>query len=158
VSLTLKNKACQEQSVFLGTKYAIDAMKSRGGGSIINVASVAGIRAHPNTGAYAASKAGVRLFSKVAAIECANAESGIRVNVVAPGGVKTPIWESTEFFRNLVAKHGGTNEAFAALEGTRASERFSTPGEIARTILFLASDDSAHLTGTEFVISQGHVG
>jgi 3(or 17)beta-hydroxysteroid dehydrogenase len=144
--------------VFLGTKHAIIAMRSRGGGSIINVASVVGINAFPEASAQGASKAAVRLFSKVAAIECADARTGIRVNVVSPGGVKTPIWESMEFFRELVAKHGGTEQAYAALAGTSASNQFSSPEDIARTILYLASDESAQPNGVEFVIAQGHVG
>src|SRR5262249_47424024 len=120
--------------VFCGTKYAILTMKSRGGGSIINVASVSGIMPYPEASAYGASKAAVRHFSKVAAIECADAETGIRVNVVTPGGVRTPIWESMDFFRDLVAKHGGTEQAYAALAGTSASNQFSSPEDIARTI------------------------
>ena len=144
--------------VFFGTKYAILTMKSRGGGSIINVASVSGIMPYPEASAYGASKAAVRHFSKVAAIECADAETGIRVNVVTPGGVTTPMWESMDFFRELVAKHGGAEQAFAAMAGTSASHQFSSPEEIARTILYLASDESAHLTGVELVIAQGHVG
>jgi 3(or 17)beta-hydroxysteroid dehydrogenase len=144
--------------VFLGTKHAIDAMSPRGGGSIINIASVAGINAYSGTGAYGASKAAVRHFSKIAAIECADAQNGIRVNVVAPGGVKTPLWESVALFRELVAKHGGTEEAFAVLGGNKPSEQFATPEEIAETIVFLASDESSHLTGVELVIARGHVG
>jgi NAD(P)-dependent dehydrogenase (short-subunit alcohol dehydrogenase family) len=144
--------------VFLGTKPAILAMRSAGGRSIINVASASGINAYPEASAYGASKAAVRLFSKVAAIECADAGTGIRVNVVSPGGVKTPIWESMDFFRELVAKHGGTEQAFAAMAGTSASSQFSSPEDIARTILYLASDESAHLNGVELVIAQGHVG
>ncbi len=146
------------EGVFLGTKYAIDAMSSSGGGSIINIASVAGISAHPGSSAYGASKAAVRHFSRIAAIECANAQNGIRVNVVAPGGVKTPLWDSVELFRNLVAKYGGTEEAFAAMGGHTPSEQFFTAEEIARTILFLASDESSQLTGVELVIARGHVG
>jgi NAD(P)-dependent dehydrogenase (short-subunit alcohol dehydrogenase family) len=144
--------------VFLGTKHAIRAMRSRGGGSIINVASVSGITPFAEASAYGASKAAVRHFSKVAAIECADAGTGIRVNVVTPGGVKTPMWESMGFFQTLVAEQGGTDQAFAAMAGTAASDRFSSPEEIARTILYLASDESAHLTGVELVIAQGHVG
>jgi NAD(P)-dependent dehydrogenase (short-subunit alcohol dehydrogenase family) len=144
--------------VFLGTKHAIGVMRSRGGGSIINVASVVGINAFSEASADCASKAAVRLFSKVAAIECADARTGIRVNVVSPGGVKTPIWESLDFFRDLVAKHGGTEQAYAALAGTSPSHQFFSPGDIARTILYLASDESAHLNGVELVIAQGHIG
>jgi NAD(P)-dependent dehydrogenase (short-subunit alcohol dehydrogenase family) len=144
--------------VFLGTKHAIILMRSTGGGSIINVASVSGITPYPEASAYGGSKAAVRLFSKVAAIECADAENGIRVNVVTPGGVKTPMWESMSFFQKLVARHGGNEQAFAAMAGGSVSNRFSSPEDIARTIVFLASDESAHLTGVEFVIAQGHVG
>jgi NAD(P)-dependent dehydrogenase (short-subunit alcohol dehydrogenase family) len=144
--------------VFLGTKHAIIAMRAAGGGSIINVASVSGITPYPEASAYGASKAAVRHFSKVAAIECADAKTGIRVNVVTPGGVKTPMWESMSFFQELVAKHGGREQAFAAMAGSSASNEFSSPEEIARTILYLASDESAHLTGVELVLASGHVG
>jgi 3(or 17)beta-hydroxysteroid dehydrogenase len=146
------------EGVFLGTKYAIDAMSSSGGGSIINIASVAGVNAYRGSSAYGASKAAVRHFSKIAAIECADAQNGVRVNVVAPGGVKTPLWDSVAFFRDLVAKHGGTEEAFAAMGGSTPSEQFFTAEVIARTILFLASDESSQLTGVELVIARGHVG
>jgi 3(or 17)beta-hydroxysteroid dehydrogenase len=144
--------------VFLGTKHAILAMRSRGGGSIINVASVSGVIAYPEASAYGSSKAAVRHFSKIAAIECADAKTGVRVNVVTPGGVKTPMWESMDFFRNLVSQHGGTEQAFAAMAGTSPSHQFSSPEDIARTILYLASDESAHLTGVELVVAQGHAG
>lgn len=143
--------------VFLGTKCAILAMRSRRCGSIINVASVSGITPYVEASAYGASKAAIRHFSKVAAIECADAGTGIRVNVVTPGGVKTPMWESMDFFQELVTKQGGTEQAFAAMAGSAASNRFSSPEDIARSILYLASDESAHLTGLELVIAQGHV-
>jgi NAD(P)-dependent dehydrogenase (short-subunit alcohol dehydrogenase family) len=67
------------------------------------------------------------------------------------------MWESMEIFRELVAEHGGTEQAFAAMAGGSPSQQFSTPEEIARTILYLASDESAHLTGTEIVIAHGQV-
>lgn len=144
--------------VFLGTKYAINAMKPRKSGSIINVASVSGINAFAGASAYGASKAAIRHFSRVAAIECADAQTGVRVNVVSPSGVKTPMWEGVDFFRDLVAQHGGTEEAFTAMAGTAASQRFFSAEEIARTILYLASDESSHLSGVEMVIAQGHAG
>jgi NAD(P)-dependent dehydrogenase (short-subunit alcohol dehydrogenase family) len=144
--------------VFLGTRSAIHAMKPGGGGSIINVSSVSGVNAYPGASAYAASKAAVRLFSKIAAIECLDAGTGIRINLVTPGGVKTPMWETMDFFRTLITEHGGTEGAFAALAGTTPSHQFSTPEDVARTILYLASDESSHLTGVELVIANGHVG
>jgi NAD(P)-dependent dehydrogenase (short-subunit alcohol dehydrogenase family) len=144
--------------VFLGTKHAILTMKSRGGGSIINVASVSGITPYPEASAYGASKAAIRHFSKIAAVECADSRSSIRVNLVTPGGVKTPMWESMGFFQELVANQGGREAAFAAMAGTSASNQFSAPEDIAQTILYLASDESAHLNGVELVIAQGHAG
>jgi NAD(P)-dependent dehydrogenase (short-subunit alcohol dehydrogenase family) len=144
--------------VFLGIKHAIRAMRAGGGGSIINVASVSGINAYPEAGAYGASKAAVRLLSRVAAIECADAQAGIRVNVVTPAGVKTPMWETMDFFQRLMAQHGGTEAAFAALAGSAGSQQFFTPEEVARTVLYLASEESAHLNGMELILAQGHVG
>lgn len=143
--------------VFLGTRHAIKAMKGKGG-SIVNVASVSGINPYAGASAYGAGKAAVRLFSKIAAIECADAKTGVRVNLVTPAGVKTPMWETMDFFKDLVTQHGGTEEAFAALAETAPSHGFSSPEEIAQTILYLASDESAHLTGVELVIARGHVG
>ncbi len=143
--------------VFLGTKHAIRAMRSGKGGSIINVASVSGINAYAAGSAYGASKAAVRMLSRAAAIECADAKSGIRVNVVSPGGVKTPMWETMDFFQQLMAKHGGTEQAFAALAGSAGSQQFFSAEEVARTILYLASDESAHLNGAEIILSHGHV-
>lgn len=143
--------------VFLGTKYAIRAMRADTGGSIINVASVSGINAYPEAGAYGASKAAVRHLSRVAAIECADAKKGIRVNVVTPSGVKTPMWETMDFFKQLVNQHGGTEEAFAAMAGTAGSHQFFTSEDVAKTIVYLASDESSHLNGVEIVMAQGHV-
>ncbi len=85
--------------VFLGTKHGIRAMRNGDGESIINVASVSGIKPSAGASADCASKAAVRMFSKTVAIECADAGLGIRVNVVTPGGVKTPMWEQMDFFQ-----------------------------------------------------------
>lgn len=144
--------------VFLGTKHAISAMKKSGGGSIVNIASVSGIKPSPTASAYCASKAAIRIFSKTAAIECADGKTGIRVNLVTPGGVKTPMWEKMEFFQGIIAQTGGTDQAFAAMEGEAASQKFFTAEEVASTILYLASEESAHLTGTEIVLDRGHSG
>jgi NAD(P)-dependent dehydrogenase (short-subunit alcohol dehydrogenase family) len=144
--------------VFLGTRQGIRAMGASGGGSIVNVASVSGIKPFAGAGAYGAAKAAVRLLSKIAAIECQDASNGVRVNVVSPGGVKTPMWESMEFFRGLMAEHGGAEEAFAAMAGSVLSQRFFSAEEVARTVLYLASDESSHLTGTEVVLDRGHTG
>jgi NAD(P)-dependent dehydrogenase (short-subunit alcohol dehydrogenase family) len=144
--------------VFLGTKYGIRAMRAGRGGSIVNVASVSGIKPFAGAAAYGAAKAAVRLLSKVAAVECQGAGSGVRVNVVTPGGVKTPMWQAMDFFRALVAEHGGAEEAFAALAGPVPSQQFFAAEEVARTIFYLASDESSHLSGVELVMDRGHTG
>jgi NAD(P)-dependent dehydrogenase (short-subunit alcohol dehydrogenase family) len=151
-------QAVNLDGVFLGTKYGIRAMQSGKGGSIVNVASVSGIKPFAGASAYGASKAAVRLLSKVAAIECQDAGNGVRVNVVSPGGVKTPMWETMAFFQDLVAQHGGTEEAFRAMAGSVPSQQFYSAEEVARTVLYLASDESAHVTGVEVVMDRGHTG
>lgn len=143
--------------VFLGTRAAIKLMKASGGGSIVNVASVSGIKPGPTASAYCTSKAAVRMFSRAVAIECSDAKNGVRVNVVSPGGVKTPMWEKVDFFRALVKEHGSAEAAFAAMANT-PSEQFFSAEEVAESILFLASDASKHVTGVEIVLDRGHTG
>ena len=151
-----KVMAVNLDGVFLGTRQAIAAMEH--GGSIVNVASVSGIKPSAGAAAYCASKAALRMFSKAVAIECADAQTGIRVNIVTPGGVKTPMWRREKFFQALVDEHGGADEAFAALQGDAPSTQFFSPEEVAETILYLASDESVHLTGAEIVLDRGHTG
>jgi NAD(P)-dependent dehydrogenase (short-subunit alcohol dehydrogenase family) len=143
--------------VFLGTRHGIRAMQASGG-SIVNVASVSGIKPFAGASAYGAAKAAVRLLSRIAAIECQDAKNGVRVNVVTPGGVKTPMWDAMPFFRDLTARHGGAEQAFAAMAGDVPSQQFFSAAEVARTVLYLASDESAHLTGVELVMDRGHTG
>jgi NAD(P)-dependent dehydrogenase (short-subunit alcohol dehydrogenase family) len=143
--------------VFLGTKYGIRAMSGKGG-SIVNIASVSGIKPFAGASAYGASKAAVRLLTKIAAIECQDAGNGVRVNAVTPGGVKTPMWETMPFFQELIARHGGTEEAFQAMAGSVGSHQFYSAEEVAQTVLFLSSDQSAHLTGVEVVMDRGNTG
>jgi NAD(P)-dependent dehydrogenase (short-subunit alcohol dehydrogenase family) len=138
--------------VFLGTKYAIQAMQAGDGGSIINVASASGIKAVAKGSAYCASKAAVRMFSKAVALECIAAGSRIRVNLVSPGGVKTPMWEQQEFWPGMVAQHGSPEAAWQAL----GASSWLTPEEIARAILFLASDESSYMNAGELVIDRGY--
>ena len=141
--------------VFLGCHHAITAMSN--GGSIVNIASVSGMK--PSGGgasAYCASKAAVRIFSKALAMECVDANNCIRVHVVTPGGVKTPMWQKEEFFQALVAEQGGVEEAFAALAGDVPAQQFFTPEDVAKTVLYLVSDESLHLTGVEIVLDRGY--
>ena len=81
---------------------------------------------------------------------------GIRINTLHPGGVKTPMWQSMTFFKDLVAEHGSEEAAFRFLEvENQAGGRFAASNEIAQAILFLASDDSSFVSGTELVVDGG---
>jgi len=130
--------------VFLGTKYAIPAMRQAGGGAIVNISSIMGFvggeGGHP---AYHASKGAVRIFSKAAAIQYA--PDKIRVNSVHPGFVDTPM---------TVPGHSNPDVARKRIEATPLG-RFGTPYDIAAGCLYLASDESSWVTGSELVIDGG---
>lgn len=144
------------EGVFLGTKHAIRTMRPLGrGGSIVNVSSVSGIKAQPGASAYCTSKAALTMFSKTAALECLRNGDRIRVNVVSPSGVKTPMWKTVPFFQELMAREGGEEAAFRAMERSSPVGRFAMPEEIALAILYLASDESLYVTGTDLVIDNG---
>jgi NAD(P)-dependent dehydrogenase (short-subunit alcohol dehydrogenase family) len=140
---------------FLGIKHSIRAMRTTGG-SIVNVSSASGLKAAPGASAYSTSKAAVCMLSRVAAKECSDAGLAIRVNSVCPGAVKTPLWRTMPFFKELIAKTGSEEAAFGAmLAGQPAGSRFAEPEEVAQGILYLASDESRFVTGTELVIDGG---
>lgn len=140
--------------VFLGTKHAVRAMEGRGrGGSIVIISSASGVKASGGASAYCSSKAGVRLFAKAVALECAS--KGIRVNTVVPGGVVTPMWEDMPFFDELAREHGGKEGAYRALAEGTPMGRFAEPEEVAAGIVYLASDDASYVTGTDLVIDGG---
>ena len=136
--------------VFLGTRGAIRAMRRTGGGSIINVASASGLKASPGASAYCSSKAAVIHFSKTAALECGQAGDNIRINVVAPAGVRTPMWQAMPFWEDLAREGDG-----AAWQKLDPKGQFHTPEEIAATILYLASDDARHITAAVMTVDRG---
>lgn len=145
------------EGVFLGTKHAIPAMRQSGrGGSIVNISSASGIKASAGASAYSASKAAVCMFTRAVAKECAECGDSIRVNAVCPSGVRTPIWRTMPFFRDLVAKTGSEQEAFQTMSQSLLHRRFAEPEEIAEAILYLASDDSRYITGTDLIIDGGY--
>lgn len=129
--------------VFLGTKAAIPAMQRAGGGSIINISSICGIIGSHANAAYHASKGAVRIFSKAAAIQYA--PDKIRVNSVHPGFVDTPMTKPG---------HSNPDVARKRMEATPLG-RFGTPADIAAGCLYLASDESSWVTGSELVIDGG---
>ena len=136
--------AVNARGVFLGTKHAIPAMRRAGGGSIVNISSIAGIgQSLHQEPAYAASKGAVRIFTKVTASQ--HARDGIRCNSVHPGPVDTEMFHS----------------AFSDPEAMRRRldrvpmRRMGTVDEIVAAVLFLASDDSSYMSGAELVIDGG---
>jgi 3(or 17)beta-hydroxysteroid dehydrogenase len=140
---------------FLGTKHVVRAMRAAGhGGSIVLVSSASGIKAAPGASAYAASKAGLRLFARSVALECA--ADGIRVNTVHPAGVRTPMWTGADFWAATLAEHSGDEDAtWRALAASTPLKRFAEPEEVAQAILFLVSDAASYVTGTELLVDGG---
>ena len=131
--------------VFLGTKAGIAVMRQRGG-SIVNLSSVLGIVGRAGSAAYSASKGGVRLFSKSAALECAANGWNIRVNSVHPGYIATPMVESH------LARAADPAAARRGVEQYHPVRRLGRAEEIAEGILYLASDAASFTTGSELVI------
>ena len=128
---------------FLGTKHAVPHMRAAGGGSIINISSIYGIVGSETSTAYHAAKGASRIFTKSAAIQLA--KDGIRVNSVHPGFMLTPMT------RDSFGVEPGRSRVLSRIPMRRIGE----PMEIARGILFLASDESAYITGSELVMDGG---
>lgn len=136
--------AVNAKGVFLGTKLAIPAMRQAGGGSIINISSVAGIgQSLHQEPAYAASKGAIRIFSKVTASQCA--KDKIRCNSVHPGPVDTEM-----------IHHAMPDAAVLKRRLERVPlGRLGTVDEVVAGVLYLASDDASYVTGSELVIDGG---
>jgi len=149
-----RQTAINLDGVFLSAKYGIPAMRRSGGGSIIMMSSVAGLRGSPTLAGYCATKGGVRLFAKAIAMECAGMGDGIRVNSIHPGIIDTPIWQKIP----VGAANSGRNAPIDPHELARLGVPLGEAGtaqDIANGILFLASDASSHMTGSEIVIDGG---
>lgn len=134
-------------SVYLGTKAVVDQMRRQGGGgSVINMSSIAGLVGVQGAAAYAASKGGVRLFSKTVALE--TARENIRVNTVHPG----MIW--TDMQKVAIADN---KEVYDQINEAVPMGRMGEPDDIGAMVAFLASDDAKYITGAEFVVDGGMV-
>jgi meso-butanediol dehydrogenase / (S,S)-butanediol dehydrogenase / diacetyl reductase len=129
--------------VFYGMRFALPQMVAQGGGVIVNTASVSGLAADYMLGAYNAAKAGVINLTRTAAIEYAR--KNIRVNAVCPGSVATPV----------LLRAIGEGEGRRLLEDHHPVGRIGLPEEIARVVLFLASEDSSFMTGSIVVADGG---
>ncbi len=146
--------------VFLGTKLALPALRDRArqsphGSAIVNLASVAGLVGSQHDPLYSLTKGGVTLFTKSAALEFARKGYRVRVNSIHPGVIQTDMGDQTFVSR---ARNLGTNDVEAARRTAAAAHpigRLGTPNDIAKGIVFLASDDSAFMTGAGLVIDGG---
>lgn len=135
--------------VFLGCKYAIKAMRTRGSGSIINISSRSGLIGIPGAAAYASSKAAVRNHTKSVALHCAEQGLKIRCNSIHPAAILTPMWEP-------MLGNGPDREArMAEIVSDTPLRRFGLPEEVAALAVLLASDEAAYMTGTELNIDGG---
>lgn len=133
-------------SAFLGAKYQVPAMVARGGGSLIFTSSFVGhANGFPGMSAYAAAKAGLVALTRVLAAELG--PQAIRVNAILPGGTDTP--------SNVVNAPGAAPETRAFIEGLHALKRLATPEEIARSVLYLASEASSFMTGAAMLVDGG---
>lgn len=145
--------------MLLGHKYAARTMRPGGsagrGGSVVNLSSVAGRIGTPGLGAYSASKGGVRLLTKAAAVEFGVLGYGIRVNSIHPGYVETDMGRNLigEFVKFRMLPSEAT--AHADMAGAYPLGRTGVPADIARAALFLVSDLSGWMTGTEIVVDGG---
>ncbi len=136
--------AVNARGTFLTCKHAIPSMIDRGGGSIVNIASIAGIVGLRNRAAYCASKGAVIAFTRALAVD--HVAAGVRANAVCPGTVDSP------WVQRLVADAG---ESLDALRARQPMGRLGRPDEIAEAVLYLASDASAFVTGTVLTIDGG---
>jgi 3alpha(or 20beta)-hydroxysteroid dehydrogenase len=137
-------------SVFYGMQAAIAVMKETGG-AIVNVSSIASHVAEPMLAAYSATKRGIRSLTKSAAVDCARRGYSIRINSIHPG------YTDTNLVHTALASLGDDAEEFAgAILKAIPVGRLASPEEIARPILFLASDDASYMIGSELIVDGGY--
>jgi len=149
-----KQNAINLDGVFLSVKHCLPLMRKHGGGSIVMMSSLAGLRGAPGLSAYSATKGGVRLFAKSIAMECAAAGDGIRVNSVHPGIIDTPIWGKIPTGATGASQNAPIDPEERAKVATPLG-RAGQAAEIASGVLYLASDASRYVTGSELVIDGG---
>ncbi len=135
--------------VFLGCKYAVQAMKETGGGSIVNLSSIAGLRGTPEMVAYGTSKGGVRMLTKTVALHCARKGYNIRCNSVHPSFIDTPMVEK------MIMMSPDPDKMEKFVHTLAPLRRMGEAEEVAYMLVYLSSDESAFVTGTEMIIDGG---
>lgn len=133
------------EGTFLGCKYGVPAIARSGGGSIINMSSIGGLKGIGVLPAYAAAKAGIIGMTRSIAVHCQEQKYGIRVNAIAPGAHDTPM--TRQALDQLPESEAGLAQVQALGQGK--------PEDVANLVLFLASDESRQITGTTLVIDNG---
>ena len=136
--------AVHMDGTFLGCKHAIPAMRKSGGGSIVNISSTAAIGGYPKVFAYSASKGAIRAMTKSIAVHCAQSKYGIRCNSVHPGTVETPLVRQ---FLDSVADD-------PSVPDYQKDPMMGTAEDVGYMVLYLASDESKHVSGAEFLIDN----
>ncbi len=144
-----RTEAVNVEGVFLGCREAIRVMRGNGGGSIVNLSSVAGIIGDAQSAAYCASKGAVRLLTKSAALYCGRAGYNIRLNSVHPSFADTPM------VQELIASSKNPERVREGLMRAAPLGRMGRPEEVANAILYLASDESSFTTGIELMVDGG---
>ncbi|MEL7028150.1 MAG: glucose 1-dehydrogenase [Pseudomonadota bacterium] len=141
--------AVSADGTFFGCKHAVPAMRKSGGGSIVNMASIASVQGEPYVAAYCAAKGAIEALSRAVAVHCAQHKMNIRCNSVHPSGIVTPMVLSM----GEKMETAGLN---ALREDNQAAgmSKLGEPNDIANTVLFLASDESKFVSGTQIVVDN----
>jgi len=147
-----KTQAVNVEGTFLGIKHSIPVIANFGPGAVVNMSAVGGIRGMPRLAAYCTSKGAITALTKSVALECTAEKIPVRVNALLPGFVYTPIWDID--LSELLPGSEGLEVDMIVSEKTPMG-RSGTVDEIADAALFLASEESSYITGTELVIDGG---
>lgn len=147
------------EGAFLGMKHGIPRIAQSGGGAVINISSIMGLKGKARMAAYCGAKGAVRMMTKAIALECADLRNEVRVNSVHPGIVDTPAWQKHDLEEaSMLAGSGAASGVLDAHEVAKSLVPIgvaASPEEIAETVRFLASDAARHITGAEIVIDGG---
>ena len=140
--------AVSADGTFFGCKHAVPAMRRSGGGSIINMASVASLQGYPAVTAYCAAKGAVEALTRAVAVHCVQTGAAIRCNSIHPGGMDTPM------VRNLPSQLAAAGMLGPPPDTAAPLTRLGSPSDVARAVLFLASDESAFINGQRIVVDH----